>query len=190
MSLPEPINPMKDFVAGTVGGIAGIIAGHPFDTVKVRIQTQPTVYSGGTFQCLYQIAKKESVRGLYKGMFAPVIGVGFLSAICFGIYGNSLRALERWRGIPRSKLEYYTDVFLAGCVSGCVVVTLQIPSDLIKIRLQLQESKTQKQYWGPFDCAKKIYKAEGFRGLYTGMTATLLRDAGPGYGSYFYVMKC
>ena len=33
--------------AGTVAGVAGIVAGQPFDTVKVRLQTSvPGTYSG------------------------------------------------------------------------------------------------------------------------------------------------
>jgi len=29
----------KSFIAGCVGGILGTIVGHPFDTLKVRLQT-------------------------------------------------------------------------------------------------------------------------------------------------------
>jgi solute carrier family 25 carnitine/acylcarnitine transporter 20/29 len=183
MSKPK-VSPWKDFVAGTVGGAAGIVAGHPFDTVKVRIQTSPEEYKG-TFSSLIKIAKNEGITGLYKGMATPVMGVGFLSAICFGVYGNALRWLETKRGQPRSKFEYYTDVFIAGSISGTIVCFIACPSENIKIRLQLQEDAAKKLYNGPFDCTRKIYKAEGMRGIFRGMAPTLLRDAGPGYGSYF-----
>lgn len=33
---------LKDVFAGTCGGIAVTLVGHPFDTIKVRLQTQPT----------------------------------------------------------------------------------------------------------------------------------------------------
>lgn len=36
---------MVDFLAGTVGGIASLLAGHPFDTVKTRLQAQPSAPS-------------------------------------------------------------------------------------------------------------------------------------------------
>lgn len=32
---------LVDFIAGTAGGIASLLAGHPFDTVKTRLQAQP-----------------------------------------------------------------------------------------------------------------------------------------------------
>ncbi|PWY96854.1 mitochondrial carrier [Testicularia cyperi] len=38
---PAP-SALVDFVAGTVGGIASLLAGHPFDTVKTRLQAQPS----------------------------------------------------------------------------------------------------------------------------------------------------
>lgn len=31
----------KDVFAGTMGGISVTMVGHPFDTIKVRLQTQP-----------------------------------------------------------------------------------------------------------------------------------------------------
>ena len=44
-------------------GFAGILVGHPADTVKVRIQAQtPTnIRYKGTFDCFAEIIRKESV---------------------------------------------------------------------------------------------------------------------------------
>ncbi|KAJ9480311.1 putative Mitochondrial carnitine carrier (putative) [Pseudozyma hubeiensis] len=36
---------LVDFIAGTAGGIASLLAGHPFDTVKTRLQAQPCATS-------------------------------------------------------------------------------------------------------------------------------------------------
>ena len=52
----------KDVVAGTCGGIAVTLVGHPFDTVKVRLQTQPSdkpIYNG-VVDC---VKKTIKVRG-------------------------------------------------------------------------------------------------------------------------------
>src|SRR5689334_3933674 len=85
------INPWKDFIAGTVAGMAGLASGHPFDTVKVRIQSQPTKYPSSSFKSLFKITRSEGIHGLFKGMEAPLMGVGFVNALVFGVYGNSLR---------------------------------------------------------------------------------------------------
>ena len=39
---------LKSFVAGGVGGVCAVVIGHPFDLIKVRLQTaEKGVYTGG-----------------------------------------------------------------------------------------------------------------------------------------------
>jgi len=107
-----------DFGAGCVGGAAGVLAGYPLDTVKVKIQTQDisngkSLYKG-TFDCLSQIVNKEGARGLYKGMSSPLLGVAGINAITFGAYGNVLRALPNPDSI--------SSVTLAGASAGMIQI--------------------------------------------------------------------
>jgi solute carrier family 25 carnitine/acylcarnitine transporter 20/29 len=57
----------KELFAGSVGGITQVLTGQPFDTVKVRLQTQPTppIYSGVS-DCVKKIASQEGPFGFYK----------------------------------------------------------------------------------------------------------------------------
>lgn len=48
-------------------GCAGVLAGQPLDTVKVRLQTQSAGKYRGIIHCMTSIVKKEGARGLYKG---------------------------------------------------------------------------------------------------------------------------
>jgi solute carrier family 25 (mitochondrial carnitine/acylcarnitine transporter), member 20/29 len=53
-----------------MAGIAGCLVGHPFDTLKVRLQTQPVdkpVYRG-LVDCFVKTLKWEGIGGLYKGV--------------------------------------------------------------------------------------------------------------------------
>jgi len=54
-----------DFAAGCIGGGAGVLAGYPLDTVKVKIQTQDVMNGKikykGTFDCLFKLVKKDGV---------------------------------------------------------------------------------------------------------------------------------
>ena len=46
------------------------LVGHPFDTLKVRLQTQPVhnpVYNG-LWDCFVKTMKWEGLGGLYKGV--------------------------------------------------------------------------------------------------------------------------
>ncbi|XP_021535370.1 mitochondrial basic amino acids transporter isoform X1 [Neomonachus schauinslandi] len=86
-----------DFLAGCAGGVAGVLVGHPFDTVKVRLQVQSLEKPQyrGTLHCFQSIIKQESVLGLYKGLGSPLMGLTFINALVFGVQGNTLRALGR-----------------------------------------------------------------------------------------------
>lgn len=65
----------REFMAGGFGGIAGTIAGHPLDTLRIRQQSSNT---GSAFSILRQVVIKEGPAALYKGMGAPLASVTFL----------------------------------------------------------------------------------------------------------------
>uniref|UniRef100_A0A2K6S3M7 Solute carrier family 25 member 45 n=1 Tax=Saimiri boliviensis boliviensis TaxID=39432 RepID=A0A2K6S3M7_SAIBB len=50
--------PVEEFVAGWISGAVGLVLGHPFDTVKVRLQTQTTYR--GIADCMVRIYRHES----------------------------------------------------------------------------------------------------------------------------------
>lgn len=54
---------LRDFVAGGVGGICAVVVGHPFDLVKVRLQTaEKGVYNGAMDVVRKTIAREGPVR--------------------------------------------------------------------------------------------------------------------------------
>jgi hypothetical protein len=55
--------------------------GHPFDTVKVRLQTTDTSQFKGPLDCLLQTVRKEGFTGLYKGASPPLVGWMFMDSM-------------------------------------------------------------------------------------------------------------
>jgi len=176
-----------DFIAGCVGGFAGIAVGHPLDTIKVRLQSQDPKnprYSG-TWNCFTEIVKKESFGGLFKGILSPLYGQVFINTIVFGIHGNTLKWLND--NSIRSQ-------FIAGAVAGGVQSIVCSPVELVKIRFQMQGEgvqllstvKDQRFVYKSFlECLMKIYKYEnGFRGVFRGLNLTIWREV-PSFGVYF-----
>jgi solute carrier family 25 carnitine/acylcarnitine transporter 20/29 len=54
---------LRSLVAGGAGGVAAVVVGHPFDLVKVRLQTaQAGVYSGAMDVVRRTVAKEGLVR--------------------------------------------------------------------------------------------------------------------------------
>jgi len=72
---------VKAFLSGGFGGMCLVFVGHPLDTIKVKLQTS-SKYSGMS-DCFKQTVKAEGVRGLYKGMAAPLVGISPIFAIYF-----------------------------------------------------------------------------------------------------------
>lgn len=70
------INQARGFVAGGVGGVCAVVVGHPFDLVKVRLQTaEAGVYSSAVDVVRKSIARDGLRQGLYAGVSAPLVGV-------------------------------------------------------------------------------------------------------------------
>lgn len=57
--------------------------------------------------------------------------------------------------------------------------------ELIKTRLQVQQ---QQIFKGPWACLTHIFRAEGLRGVFRGLSVTALRE-GPGVGAYFLIYE-
>uniref|UniRef100_A0A8D2CSQ7 Solute carrier family 25 member 45 n=1 Tax=Sciurus vulgaris TaxID=55149 RepID=A0A8D2CSQ7_SCIVU len=181
--------PVEEFMAGWISGALGLVLGHPFDTVKVRLQTQTTYR--GIMDCMAKIYRHESLLGFFKGMSFPIASIAVVNSVLFGVYSNTLLALtatshQERRAQPPS----YTHVFVAGCTGGVLQAYCLAPFDLIKVRLQnqtesrVQPGSPQPRYRGPVHCAATIFQEEGPRGLFRGAWTLMLRDT-PTLGIYF-----
>lgn len=62
---------MRDFAAGTLSGVAGVIAGHPLDTIRVRMQSSTTASIG-------------TIKDVYKSMISSE-GVRFRCSLCAAV---------------------------------------------------------------------------------------------------------
>lgn len=184
---------MKSFLAGGFGGVCLVVAGHPLDTIKVRLQTQPHTSDGkptlykGTWDCAKKIVQRERISGLYKGMASPVAGVAPMYALCFFAFNVGKRLQQDDPNAVLSPKE----LFLAGALSGVSTTVIMAPGERIKCLLQVQDANpTSKgpKYNGPIDCAKQLYKQGGIRNVYVGTLATACRDI-PASGVYFMVYE-
>lgn len=132
---------------------------------------QAPLYSG-TFDCAAKTIKKEGVRGLYKGMSAPLTGVAPIFALCFAGYAFGKRVQQTGEN---TKLTY-SQIAIAGSFSGLMSTIITAPGERIKCLLQVQQaSGGERKYKGMMDTAVQLYKEGGIRSVYKGSCATLLR---------------
>lgn len=185
--MSEKSSPIKYFLSGGFGGVCTVLAGHPMDTVKVRLQTMPlpkpgeTALYAGTLDCFKKTIQKEGFRGLYKGMSAPLTGVAPIFAISFFGFGLGKKLIKNDDSQVLSKPE----LFAAGAFSGIFTTSIMAPGERIKCLLQIQQGGTAPQkYAGMVDCARQLYSEGGIKSIYKGSVATILRDV-PASGMYF-----
>lgn len=165
-------------VGGFVSGGVSIALGHPFDTVKVRLQAGHTVYKSG-LDCVRQTVRTEGVPALWKGLLSPLVANAGLNAITFSTWQETQRLLhfEEGSDAPLEK------VFAAGSIAGVVQCSLATPMELVRSKLQVQH-EGHRAYAGNIDCIRSIVRAEGVPGLYRGNVSMMLREA-PAFGIYF-----
>lgn len=180
---------LKDFIAGGAGGICAVVSGHPLDLIKVRLQTMPPPAPGqppmftGTVDCFKKTLTNEGVRGLYKGMAAPIVGVAPIFALSFFGFSVGKKLVSGVKKDPDAELSL-PELFAAGGVAGVLSTVIMAPGERIKCLLQIQKGAKDKLYDGPVDCAKKLYREGGIRSIYKGTVLTLARDI-PASGMYF-----
>ncbi|XP_010521522.1 PREDICTED: mitochondrial arginine transporter BAC2 [Tarenaya hassleriana] len=174
----------KEFVGGGFGGIAGIVSGYPLDTLRIR--QQQSANSGSALSILRRMVAVEGPTSLYRGMAAPLASVTFQNAMVFQIYAILSRSFDT--SIPLEDPPSYRGVALGGIGTGALQSLMLSPVELIKIRLQLQSKIHHSGHRGPISVAKTILRTEGLKGIYRGLTITVLRDA-PAHGLYFWTYE-
>ncbi|VDO41197.1 unnamed protein product [Haemonchus placei] len=176
------------FIGGAVGGTAGTCITCPLEVVKTRMQSTkgitpvgPCSSQGGDVsrngmsldlsrfvqsQILHfsHIIKNEGYSGLYKGLLPNLVGVAPSKAVYFYSYSTSKRIWnESGLFVPNSALVHMVSAGTAGFVAASAVN----PIWLVKTRLQLYQGKSSI-----LSMIRRVYKREGIRGFYKGVTAS------------------
>ncbi|CAK7350559.1 unnamed protein product [Dovyalis caffra] len=172
----------KEYLAGLLAGVATVITGHPFDTVKVKLQKHNTEAHGIKYKnglhCTTRILQTEGVKGLYRGATSSFVGMAFESSLLFGIYSQTKQSLqgEVQSDVPRPKV-----IIPSAAYGGAIISFVLCPSELVKCRMQIQgtDSLVPKfsRYSSPLDCAVQTVKNEGVTGIFRGGFTTLLRES-------------
>eukprot|EP00051_Salpingoeca_urceolata_P006804 m.90041 g.90041 ORF g.90041 m.90041 type:complete len:335 (+) comp14991_c0_seq1:358-1362(+) len=178
----QPVPPLVHAIAGGLGGTAGALLTNPVEVVKTRLQSagfdwrsQPQVANPrlpsallriNTIRCLHDIVVREGGRGLWRGVGANLIGIVPSRSLYFATYSTCKRRLTRWNQGHESPLVH---LGAAGCASFSVS-TLTNPLWVVKTRVQLETGVMGAAH--TWHTAADIWRTEGIRGFYKGITAS------------------
>ncbi|KIK62131.1 hypothetical protein GYMLUDRAFT_84526 [Collybiopsis luxurians FD-317 M1] len=168
---------LNELIAGSFGGAAQVLVGHPLDTVKTRAQIAPKGMFKGPMDIILQTVRKEGFFALYKGMTSPLLGIAGVNSLLFASYGVSKRIVSPF---PQLSLPQTS---LAGAMAGAANAILASPVEMFKVRMQ-------GQYGGASDkrlsaVAKEMWNEWGFRkGVMRGYWVTVAREI-PAYAGFY-----
>lgn len=89
---------LKDVLCGSAAGIVGKYIEYPFDTVKVRLQSQPDqvpLRYTGPLDCFKKSLQQDGFLGIYRGISAPLVGAAVETSTLF----FSVSSMQMCKGI-------------------------------------------------------------------------------------------
>ncbi|KAH9065683.1 mitochondrial inner membrane protein [Lactarius vividus] len=186
------ISPFWEVVAGGTAGGCQVVFTNPLEIVKIRLQVQgeAAAVEGAAPRGAVHIIRQLGLLGLYRGASACLLRDIPFSAIYFPAYSHLKKDVfhEGYHGKTLSFFETLT----SAAVAGMPAAYLTTPADVVKTRLQVEARKGQTSYKGLADAFAKIYREEGFKALFKGGPARILRSS-PQFGftlvAYEYLHK-
>ena len=125
----------KDIIAGSIGGIAQVLVGQPFDIVKVRVQTAPSGTFASPLDCAKQLLKADGPRGFYKRTLTPLLAIGACVSIQFAALELAKRVFGSRKPKGHEKELGLGELYVSGAVAGVANTIVAGPVEHIRIRM-------------------------------------------------------
>lgn len=156
---------------------------YPFDTVKVRLQSQPDslpLRYKGPLDCFRQSIRSDGFLGLYRGISAPLVGAAAETSSLF-LFESIGRELLFQSGLcSRAAGLSVPALWVTGAFSGVFTSFVLTPIELIKCKIQAPLALDGRPAASrrPLSVIGEIYRYEGLAGFWHGQLGTLIREAG------------
>ena len=160
---------MEELFYGSIAGFAVCLIGHPFDTIKTRMQINNETVKN----TVLKLIKKDGLKSFYKGLSSPLYSIPLINSIVFGVYASTKNLLE----INQKELKFTENkiILISSMLAGVISSSISGPMELFKTKMQIQTEN--KYYKSNLDIIKKIKKVSGIRGIFQGTSLTILRDS-------------
>jgi ornithine carrier protein len=171
-----------------IAGIAGKFIEYPFDTVKVRLQSQPDhlpLQYKGPLDCFAQSIRKDGIiGGLYRGISAPLVGAALENSSLFVWEQVAQKAVFASGNYSRDKPLPLTALYFTGAVSGAFTSLVLTPIELVKCKMQVPAVSTRQGNVAtttkPLAIIRQIFHYQGVSGFWHGQLGTFIRETGGG----------
>jgi hypothetical protein len=168
----------KNTLSGLAGGMACVVAGHPLDTCKVLLQTQPHRFARAAQAFSFLLRDRGVRRGLYSGAVPALYANAAENAMLFGCYGTVQETVNRLWGGHESPMLLGA---ACGSIAGGLVAFVLTPIELLKCRMQVHGGTGGA---GLLRTAVNIVQHQGVGGLFRGLSWTLAREISGNAGMF------
>ncbi|KAM6388936.1 solute carrier family 25 member 36 isoform 1-T1 [Pluvialis apricaria] len=152
------------------------------NTVNGASVNRVTRVSPGPLHCLKMILQKEGPRSLFRGLGPNLVGVAPSRAIYFAAYSNCKEKLNNifnpdstqvhMISAGVAELPFTLLSFSPRLCGSFTAITTTNPIWLVKTRLQLDARNRGEKRMSAFECVRKVYRSDGIKGFYRGMSAS------------------
>ena len=175
---------LGNFAASGAAGGGALALLYPLDMARTRLAADVGLNLEsrrfkGTFHCLSSIYTENGVRGLYAGIGVSMIGVILFRSLFMGGYD----VVKQFSGITPEHTPFWKK-FLAAQGVTLTAGTLCYPLDTVRRRMMMQSKEASKLgegaetvlvYRNTWHAFGRILREEGIRGVYSGLSANLIR---------------
>ncbi|KAI1090617.1 mitochondrial thiamine pyrophosphate carrier 1 [Rostrohypoxylon terebratum] len=175
-TLPKSV---ESFVSGASAGATATAATYPLDLLRTRFAAQGNDRVYTSLRCaVADINRDEGIRGFFRGLSPALAQIVPFMGLFFAVYEGAR--------LPLGKMElpWGTGDATAGVIASVVAKTGVFPLDLVRKRIQVQGPtrsryihKNIPEYAGTVSTVRQILRREGVRGLYRGLTVSLIKAA-------------
>jgi len=195
---------IRDAAAGASGALCLVVAGLPFEVVKLRMQlgagagagaagAAPPTTTRNPLRLLAAIAVREGPRALWRG-FSPALGSALLENVVLFTAFGAIKRLVAPSAAQEADLSLAQHALIGG-LSGVFSATAICPAELLKCRLQAEAAAATGAVaaaaaattaaapasgggsrLAAVACARAIWRKHGARGFFAGLAPLLARD--------------
>ena len=193
-TMPSILQPYKIGILSYSASLLATFAGYPLDSLKTRMQTH---YYKNALHCFKSTINNEGIRGLFRGITAPLLTTSLSRSMTVSIFTSSKPFVSKvipsintsnWGLNPETEnfVQNFPVSFVSGLLDGAIISTFACPFEITKIfqqivivvnkdsNLNLKKNELPTKV---FSVARDIVKYEGWKGLYSGYSYHMTRDA-------------
>lgn len=178
---------LKGVLAGGITGGIEICITFPTEYVKTQLQLDERSAKPrytGIGDVVKQTVKSHGIKGLYRGLSVLIYGSVPKSAVRFGTFESlKKKCVDEKGNLPPSKR------LLCGLGAGVAEAIFAVtPMETIKVKFINDQQSANPRYRGFLHGVREIIKQQGIRGVYQGVTATIMKQ-GSNQAIRFFVME-